>query len=167
MSAADWPGQNSSPEAETGRQDAAASSRQTTLSAAMAPAATHFRLPRPAPEARLFAPRSASPVTTATRPDPRCARASHGPEHGYVGVAWVGPGVGRVLSAVPPFSRSPSCTFRCECTGGLARRSSRVSIDPKAGRTLLGFIRDLLSSSTPGIHVAGRCTVPGCGRSCP
>lgn len=163
MSAADWPGQNSSPEAETGRQDAAASSRQTTLSAAMAPAATHFRLPRPAPEARLSARRSASPVTTATRPDPRCARASHGPEHW----AWpgVGPRVGRVLSAVPPFSRSPSCTFRCECTGGLAGRSSRVSIDPKAGRTLLGFIRDLLSSSTPGIHVAGRCTVPGCWRS--
>lgn len=45
MSAADWPGQNSSPEAETGRQNATASSRQTTLSAAMAPAATHFRLP--------------------------------------------------------------------------------------------------------------------------
>lgn len=49
MSAADWPGQNSSPEAETGRQNPTASSMQTTPSAAMAPAATHFRLPYPRP----------------------------------------------------------------------------------------------------------------------
>lgn len=116
MSAADWPGQNSSPEAEIGRQAAAASSRQTTRSAAMAPAATHFRLPRPTPEARLSAPRSASPVATATRAGPRCARASRRPESGCVGVARVG----RVLSAAPPTPRSLRRTFRCGCCGGLA-----------------------------------------------
>lgn len=107
MSAADWPGQNSSPEAEIGRQDAATSSRQTTLSAAMAPAATHFRLPRPAPEARLFAPRSASPVATATRPGPRCARASRRPEHGVCGRGHVW-GLGWGGSSVQ--SSSPGCT---------------------------------------------------------
>lgn len=110
MSAADWPGQNSSPEAEIGRQDAATSSRQTTLSAAMAPAATHFRLPRPAPEARVSAPRSASPVATATRPGPRCARASRRPELGVCGRGH-GWGLGWGGSSVQ--SRSPGCSFRC------------------------------------------------------
>lgn len=37
MSAADWPGQNSSPEAEADGQDATQRSRKTTASAAMAP----------------------------------------------------------------------------------------------------------------------------------
>lgn len=67
MSAADWPGQNSSPEAEAGRQHAAASSRQTTPSAAMAPGghALPAAAPRPGSTARLSR-RSASAVATAT-----------------------------------------------------------------------------------------------------
>lgn len=115
MSAADWPGQNSSPEAETSRQEAAASSKHTTLSAAMAPAATNFRLPLPAPEERLSAPPSASPVATTTRRGPACARASRSRE---VGVwAWPGGvargGAGRGPSRVPLPALSPGCKLSC------------------------------------------------------
>lgn len=136
MSAADWPGQNSSPEAEIGRQEAATSSRQTTLSAAMAPAATHFRLPRPAPEARLSAPRSASPVATATRPGPRCARASRRPEHGVCGrvrgrargwgLEWAGPQCSPALRVV----LSPELALRWP-------GPAESQLDPRAGRIRL------------------------------
>lgn len=60
MSAADWPGQNSSPEAEADGQDAAPSSRQTTPSAAMAPGGH-------AVPATLLCPGSANPRVPAER----------------------------------------------------------------------------------------------------
>lgn len=54
MSAADWPGQNSSPEAEAGGQDTAPRSKQKTPSAAMAPGGHVLPLavPRPGSAAR-------------------------------------------------------------------------------------------------------------------
>lgn len=60
MSAADWPGQNSSPKAEADGQDAAPSSRQTTPSAAMAPGGH-------AVPATLLCPGSANPLVPAER----------------------------------------------------------------------------------------------------
>lgn len=158
MSAADWPGQNSSPEAETSRQDAAANSRQTTLSAAMAPAATNFRLARPAPEERLFASRKASPVATATQRGSRCARASRPPELGCRrGQCWGGAGAGRSLSAITP-PRSLRVL-------GSASRAARF--DLRVCTAVLGLTRYLLSSRTSGIPVTGCCMVPWFGRSWP
>lgn len=160
MSAADWPGQNSSPEAETGRQNATASSRQTTLSAAMAPAATHFRLPCSLPpphphsgSARVCpAERVSSSYGNAARPTTRTRLTSSGG----------GCGLGRSFPLAAVFPRSQSRSAAAG-PGGVAGSVSLGAQDgPRAGGGSLGShpVPTELHDARHSIPVPGYCTVP-------